>query len=336
MNARDDMTRPADQQAHGTASASASDPVVSVVSPFFNRRSWLAAFLGSLERQTFKDFEVIIVDDASSDGLADAVANTESALAVRLLRQPQNKGAACARNLGMDAARGRYIALIDSDDTWHPSKLARQVAQFEAAPDRSRLVGLSRQVVVGSGAFVTPTRLIARHDRVGDYLFRRGGVIQSSMMFMSADLARAARFVDGERGHDDWSFAMRLEALGAVFEMLPEALVRYQDDERPDRLSPRYTRARFDWLRQYRPLLGEKAYFAASAAFASHMSHDSASYVGTIANGMVRGGVSPWRTAYHLLAYLFPNVRDAAVRCRQSWLGAVGGLARRGGKAGCR
>jgi glycosyltransferase involved in cell wall biosynthesis len=272
-----------------------------------------------LERQTLKDFEVIIVDDGSTDGTAEALATSRTRFDLRYIRLEPNRGAGAARNIGLDDARGRYVALLDSDDSWHPDKLRRHVQQFEAAEDRDRLVGLSRQIVLSRRTFESTTPLMDRDDRVGKYLFQGGGVIQSSTMFLASDLARAARFAEGEVGHDDWTFALKLEALGARFEMLPDALVYYRDDERPGRRSPRKALITLDWLERYRGLLGDEAYFAARAAFGSRMPGELGS-LGMIATGFSRGVVSPWRSAYYFATWAFPSVRRLGIHTKQIWL----------------
>jgi glycosyltransferase involved in cell wall biosynthesis len=106
-------------------------PSISVVIPAFNATATLPRALDSVFRQTCTDFEVLVVDDGSSD-------DTEAALAaygrpVRLIRQP-NQGAAAARNHGIREARGRLIAFLDADDFWHSRKLELQRQAFEAHP----------------------------------------------------------------------------------------------------------------------------------------------------------------------------------------------------------
>jgi glycosyltransferase involved in cell wall biosynthesis len=304
------------------AKSCTNPPKVSVVSPFHNRRSYLPAYIEMLERQTLKDFDVIIVDDGSTDGLAEAITSIPTSFPLRCIRLTKNCGADAARNVGIDASRGRYIALLDSDDLWHPEKLRRHFEQFEEAPDRDRLVGLSRQIVIGGRPFVRPKRLMGQNDRVGRYLFQLDGVIQSSTMFLASDLAKSARFQEGDGGHHDWTFALRLEVLGARFEMLPDALTYYADDERPDRLSPQCALARLDWLERNRELIGEEPYFAARAAFASRVRHDAAvPSLGMIKTGLLRGAVPPWRTAYYLAAWAFPSVRKFGVYTKPIWFG---------------
>jgi hypothetical protein len=295
-------------------------PAISVVSPFHNRRDWLPAYLDMLEEQTLKDFEVIIVDDGSDDGLAGAVSESRTSFPLRCIRLTKKRGAGAARNIGIDQARGRYVALLDSDDAWHPEKLERDFQRFEAAKDRLWLVGLSRHVVIGPRTFIRPRRVMTRTDRVGAYLFQRDGIIQTSTMFLSTDLAKAARFAEGEAGHDDWTFALRLEAAGAEFEMVAEALTYYRDDDRPDRRSPRGTRISLDWLERYRDALGEGAYLAARAAFGSRMRKEApGASLSMIATALWRGAVPAWRSAYYLGAWACPDVRTVGVYIRQSW-----------------
>ena len=296
-------------------------PQVSIVSPFYNRCRWLPSFLQTLERQTLRDFELVLVDDGSTDGLADVICETRTRFPLRYVQLPHNRGASIARNIGIEAAQGRYIAFLDSDDFWYPDKLRRHLDQFEAARDRDKLVGLSRQVVVSGGKpYVRPKRLIRCDDRMGTYLFQLGGVVQSSCMFMTSKLAKDVRFPD-EYAYDDWTFALRLEAAGAQFEMLPEPLTYYRDDPRPDRLSPRCSAVMLNWFDRYRGELGEGPYFAGRAAFGSRTRKSALlPSLWMVAEGGLRGAVPPWRTAYYLATWACPSVRHFGVWAKQTLL----------------
>jgi glycosyltransferase involved in cell wall biosynthesis len=107
-------------------------PSVSVVIPVYNRAATIKRALNSVLAQSFKDYEIVVVDDGSSDETV-AIVRAEYSQAL-LICHPQNRGASAARNTGIKAARGRWIALLDSDDTWAPDKLARQVSLLEGAP----------------------------------------------------------------------------------------------------------------------------------------------------------------------------------------------------------
>ena len=109
-------------------------PLVSVVIPAFNAASVIAETLDSVCAQTFQDFEVIIVDDGSTDETA-AVAREFCAADARftLIQQP-NGGPSVARNTAVEHARGEWIAFLDADDVWLPEKLARQMELFREDP----------------------------------------------------------------------------------------------------------------------------------------------------------------------------------------------------------
>jgi len=112
-------------------------PLVSVVIPTYNRPNQTQRAIESVRAQTFSDCEIIVVDDGSSAGAADAMRNFIKASgsdSVRYLYQP-NAGPSAARNAGMALARGAYLAFLDSDDIWFPDKLKWQVQalqQYEA------------------------------------------------------------------------------------------------------------------------------------------------------------------------------------------------------------
>lgn len=103
-------------------------PMVSVVIPAFNAQAYISTAVDSVLAQTLRDFELIVVDDGSSDGTGSVVQAYGGAL--RCLRQA-NGGVSRARNHGVAESRGRYVAFLDADDAWQPSKLARQVEALE-------------------------------------------------------------------------------------------------------------------------------------------------------------------------------------------------------------
>jgi glycosyltransferase involved in cell wall biosynthesis len=107
--------------------------LVSVIMPTYNSRAFVRDSIASIRGQTYENWELLIIDDASTD---DTVATIEKAAQgdprIRILRSAENAGAAEARNRGIQEARGRYIAFLDSDDQWLPRKLERQVDLMRA------------------------------------------------------------------------------------------------------------------------------------------------------------------------------------------------------------
>lgn len=107
----------------------------SVVVPLYNKASYIEFTLNSVLSQTFADFEVLVVDDGSSDTGPEVVRRVAGQdVRVRLVQQP-NGGVSAARNTGIAEALGEWVAFLDADDWWHPDYLATQVAAIAAMPD---------------------------------------------------------------------------------------------------------------------------------------------------------------------------------------------------------
>ena len=110
-------------------------PLVSVILPTYNRARLLGRAVKSVLNQTFEDFELIIVDDGSTDDTESVIRSFDDER-IKYIRHPMRRGVSAARNTGIKASRGRYIAFQDSDDEWLPKKLEKQVDVFEnARPD---------------------------------------------------------------------------------------------------------------------------------------------------------------------------------------------------------
>jgi len=105
------------------------NPTVSVVMPVYNGEAFISESIRSVMQQSFQNWELIVVDDASADASVDIVrALCAEDERIRLIQLEQNSGAAVARNTAIESARGRYIAFLDGDDLWLPHKLERQLA----------------------------------------------------------------------------------------------------------------------------------------------------------------------------------------------------------------
>lgn len=111
-------------------------PAVSVVIPTYDRAAVLPRAIDSVLGQTVEDLELLVVDDGSTDRAPDVVAGYADDR-VRCLRHEQNRGASAARNSGIEAASGDYVAFLDSDDEWLAGKLETQLAVLEAASCRA-------------------------------------------------------------------------------------------------------------------------------------------------------------------------------------------------------
>lgn len=106
-------------------------PLVSCIVPTFNSRRFVGEALASILAQTYRPLEIIVADDGSTDGTIELVRAHGGYIT---LVSQATVGPASTRNLGLDAARGDFIAFLDADDRWHPEKLERQIARFLAQP----------------------------------------------------------------------------------------------------------------------------------------------------------------------------------------------------------
>ena len=115
-------------------------PLVSIIVPAFNAQATLDETLQSARNQTLRDVEIIVVADGCTDGTVRlAKQHRQSDPRIRIIEQP-NGGVASARNTGIAAASGEFIAPLDADDLWHPRKLERQIGRFEASDPKLGLV----------------------------------------------------------------------------------------------------------------------------------------------------------------------------------------------------
>jgi len=111
-------------------------PLVSIITPTYNREEYLVFAIESVLSQSFKDFEMLIIDDGSTDNTKDLVKRYRYDQRIHYFYQ-QNKGQSVARNTGLKQARGEYICFLDSDDLFKPDKLTRQIAFLKSNPEIS-------------------------------------------------------------------------------------------------------------------------------------------------------------------------------------------------------
>lgn len=115
------------------------NPTVSVIIPTHNRANLIGKAIDSVLDQTCQDFEIIVIDDGSTDNTAEIVKGFDD-FKIHYISHELNRGTSAARNTGIKASRGEYIALLDSDDEWLPEKLDRQVEVLQDEPSEVGVV----------------------------------------------------------------------------------------------------------------------------------------------------------------------------------------------------
>jgi glycosyltransferase involved in cell wall biosynthesis len=207
-----------------------SPPAVSVITPVWNAAATLAAAVASVEAQSVADWEMLVVDDGSTDGsraLAADLARRDAR--IRPLGLPGNRGPAAARNAGIGAARGRFLAFLDADDLWHPEKLAVQLGYMarEGAP----FVFSAYRRVDAAGRPLGTVRVPARVTHAG---LLKGNVIGcSTAVYDTAHFGKVE--MPPLRRRQDFGLWLALLARGGAAHGLADVLADYR--VRPGSLS---------------------------------------------------------------------------------------------------
>lgn len=242
-------------------------PTVSAVIPTRGRPGLVQRAVDSALAQTLAEIEVIVV----IDGWDEATRAALSAIAderLSVIALPVQVGGSEARNTGVRAARGEWIAFLDDDDEWLPQKLERQLEAARTSQARfpviySRYIGRSE-----AGDTVMAARLPAQGEPVSEYLFCRTGLrfgetgLGSSELMAPAELMKVVPFKTGLRKHQDWDWVLRAEQYcGVALHVVPETLAIYHMPENAARLSSNAEwRFSLEWAQERLGLITPKAY----------------------------------------------------------------------------
>jgi len=202
-------------------------PRVSVVIPTWNRRRHLEEAIASVLAQTYTDYEIVVVDDGSTDDTRAWLEGPGTDRRVVTLRQ-ENRGSSSARNAGIRAARGELIAFLDSDDLWLPRKLESQVALFDRNPAVGFVFCGSAQVD-GNGA--TSMSRIPTPDfrgRAALAMIRRNMMPTPTVVVRKRLALEAGPMYEDLRFGEDWNYWIRIAARCET-DFVPEVLVHFRD-----------------------------------------------------------------------------------------------------------
>jgi glycosyltransferase involved in cell wall biosynthesis len=190
--------------------------LISSIVPVYNGENYLAEAIESILKQDYEPSEIIVVDDGSTDGTGAVAARYGKRL--RYFRQ-DNAGPAAARNLGINAATGDFIAFLDADDLWHSEKLSRQMSRFEARPELDYCVGHVQNFWIPE---LKEEEKRFRGHRISKPLpgYVTGTLMARRRLFDSVGLFNTA-IVHA----DDTDWFLRAEDRGGTMELLPDVLL---------------------------------------------------------------------------------------------------------------
>jgi len=228
---------------------SAFNPSISVLLPIYNDSSYLVRSVTSIRRQTFQEWELLLLDDGSTDDspdLVDSLAREEPR--IRPVHLP-HRGIAATLNVGIERATGRYIARMDADDVSHARRLALQAAFLEERPDicavgcRIRIFP-RKEASLGMLTYEGWLNSLVTPEQIAREIFIESPLVHPSVLMRREALEAVEGYRDD--GPEDYDLWLRLHARGMRFAKVPEALFCWMD--RPDRVtrsSPTYSKEAF-------------------------------------------------------------------------------------------
>lgn len=194
--------------------------MISVIIPTYNRKETLPRCIESVLRQSYRNIEVLVVDDASADGTEELFREI-SDVRLRYLRYDTNRGACYARNYGAGHAAGELLAFQDSDDVWHEDKLEKQYEYLLSEGADLCFCGMNR-VSEGGSRFYYPVHPFHPQLALEEFLAENRASTQTMLMYRG--VWERLRFDEQIRRYQDWDFGIRAaESFSLCY--LPEALV---------------------------------------------------------------------------------------------------------------
>jgi teichuronic acid biosynthesis glycosyltransferase TuaG len=209
------------------------DPLVSVIIPLYNAENYILQTLESVKKQTFKNIELIVVDNASTDSSLTVVKEfSKNYESIKIITNDINSGGpAKPRNIGIEASQGEYIAFLDSDDLWHESKLEKQInlminGNFNFTSTNSLLVNENSQPFNNNSRILGPG---TKEYGIKSLLFRN--TIITSSVVVNRDVLMGFRFDESENMVTSEDYHLWLTLMGGDncrFVHLSQQLVDYR------------------------------------------------------------------------------------------------------------
>lgn len=181
-----------------------------MIIPTYRRANLIGRAIQSIISQTYKDFEIIVVDDGSNDNTEETIRSIKDERII-YIRHDKNQGAPAARNTGIKAALGNYIAFQDSDDYWHPQKLEKQIKVFENSPSEVGVVytGFFR-IVNGIKEYIPYSWVTKKEGDIHKELLKGNFIALSSIVVRKECFKKVGLFDERLPRLQDWEFVIRI------------------------------------------------------------------------------------------------------------------------------
>lgn len=219
------------------------NPLVSIIMPAYNAEPFIDEAITSVLNQSISDFELIVLDDCSTDHTVDIILKYQQKDArVRLVANEENMGVAKTRNRGLDLCRGKYVALLDSDDYWESQMLEKTIAR--AVETNADIIYCSYAIVDEQGKRICDDFIVPMETTFHESMVR--SVITCSTVLMTGDLAKNNRFPT-HLYHEDIALWFQILRDGGIARGVPEVLASYRQRAN-SRASNKLTSACRRWI----------------------------------------------------------------------------------------
>lgn len=293
--------------------------LVSVIIPTLNRSQLISKAVNSALLQTVKSIEVIVVVDGPD---LDTTTELKKILdpRLRVIELPSNIGASGARNTGICAARGTWIAFLDDDDEWLPLKIEYQLQVAEKSVYSQPIISSRFIAHTAKGEFIWPRRLPFPNELIGDYLFIRDSLflgetfIATPTILVRKELLEKIAFNQNLPRHEDWDWLIRvsgLEGVGIEFVSEPMAIVNIIANQKRKSLSNTNNwKYSLDWIRSIRHLITPRAYSACITTVVSSqasMERDWQAFIPLLSEAFKLGKPRPIDILLYIFMWLTPQ-----------------------------
>jgi len=253
-----------------------SSPLVSVIIPTYNREHLLDRAVKSVLNQTYQNFEIIVVDDASTDDTEKVIKRFNDKRIKYIKHKINSGGSAAPRNTGIKAAQGNYIAFQDSDDEWLPEKLEKQMKTFEEFPKTKVVYSGFWRIENGRKEYIPNKNVKKIEGDLHKELLERNFITPQAVIIKKECFDKAGLFEEKLRSYQDWEMWIRVSRK-YKFKCINEPLVMsyLTTDSITARRKEDYNalmlilEKHLEYYRKDKGLLSEKYFYLSSLLFAN-------------------------------------------------------------------
>lgn len=204
------------------------NPKVTIIIPTFNRKDYITEAIKSALNQTFSDYEILILDDASTDDTHEIIKPLLEDGRIRYICHPQNIGITANRNYGISISKGEYIAMLDSDDVWTDEcKIKRQVEILDTHPDIG-IIGTYTKIINEEDKVIGKIKYCCADSSIRRKMLKRNQFTQSGVVVRKDAIEKAGFYDVNIPIWEDYELWLRIGKL-FKFRNIPEFMTAYRD-----------------------------------------------------------------------------------------------------------